>query len=343
MILGLVCMIISSCAVHPAGGFKPEMSPPVPDYSDTRTWAALPFRPDSADVVPDTSLRDLQDQANVDVFFLYPTTYTGKKGQRNWNAHVLDEKLNVQTDSMSIRNQATVFNESCRIYAPRYRQAHLECFYTRRKKDDAARALNLAYLDVRAAFEYYLEHYNEGRPLIIAAHSQGSLHAAHLINEFFSNDGKTPPLIAAYLIGMPIQKDTVADLPPCETPEQTYCFCSWRTVHEKYKPTRIFPVGDEYAVTNPLNWTISTSVAPKSLHTGAVLKEYYDGLYPELLEARIDDGFLRVSRPKIPGAPIIPTRNYHVADYNFFYANLRENVKTRVHAYYSGLKTQNEK
>lgn len=340
--IALLCMSIASCSVHPVGGFRPELAPPAPEYSDHALWAALPFQVDSADVVPDTSMRDLQDQAQVDVFFLYPTTYTGKKGHRAWNADVYDKNLNVRTDRLSIRNQATVFNASCRVYAPRYRQAHLECFYTQRKKEDAMAALNLAYEDVRIAFEHYLNHFNEGRPLIIAAHSQGALHAAHLIRDFFFEGSNTPPLVAAYLIGMPIRKDAFLDLPPCETPDQTHCFCSWRTVDEKYKPSRFYPTGEEYAVTNPLNWTNGNETAPTSLHTGAVLRKYYEGLYPEFITARTDNGLLRVSRPKIPGTPFLPTRNYHVADYNFFYANLRENVKSRVKAYFANPETQHE-
>ena len=33
----------------------------------------------------------------------------------------------------------------------------------------------------KAAFQYYLEHYNNGRPFIIASHSQGTYHAKRLI------------------------------------------------------------------------------------------------------------------------------------------------------------------
>src|SRR5690606_3771036 len=192
--------------------------PKAPDYSDPAVCAALPFREDSADVVPDTALMDRQESAAVDVFYIYPTTYIGRKGQKSWNGDVYDPSLNQRTDKSAIRNQATVFNGSCKVYAPRYRQAHLHCFYTKRRKDDALRALQLAYHDVREAFQYYLRHYNKNRPLIIAAHSQGTWHAARLIREFYDNDTTTaglPPLIVAYLIGMPVEKDYFENLPPC--------------------------------------------------------------------------------------------------------------------------------
>lgn len=333
-ILAFCYLICISCAVRPVGTFNADAVPPSPDYTDPDTWAALPFRSDSADLVPDLALRNNQETAEVDVFYLYPTTYTGKRGQKSWNADVRDESLNIRTDRTAIRNQATVFNGSCKVYAPRYRQAHLESFYTVRHKEDARKALNLAYLDVRASFEYYLRNYNHGRPLIIASHSQGTFLALRLIEEFYGQGQEEPDLVAAYLIGMPVEKNAFTTLPPCEAPDEIHCYCSWRTVHEKYRPHRVFPVGDNYAVTNPLTWRDGTEVAPRSLHVGAVLTKFHHGLYPEFLDAWIDDGLLRVSRPKIPGVPFLLTRNYHVADYNFFYANFRQNVEDRVTAYF---------
>ncbi len=333
-LLVICCSLATSCAVRPVGAFQSHAVPPVPDYKNPATWAALPFQKDSADVVPDPSFQDLQETAPVDVFFLYPTTYVGKRGQKAWNADVMDEKLNERTDRTTIRNQATVFNGSCKVYAPRYRQAHLECFYTVKRKEDAGKALDLAYQDVHAAFEYYLQHFNGGRPLIIAAHSQGTLHAARLIQDFYGETGHRAPLIAAYLIGMPVKRDNFIYLPPCEKPDDIHCFCSWRTVDEKYRPKRIYPVGDVYSVINPLTWTNDPAMASRTMLVGAVLRKFYDGLYPGLLDARIDDGLLRVSKPKIPGVPFLPMRNYHVADYNFFYANMRENIEKRIATYF---------
>jgi hypothetical protein len=285
-------------------------------------------------VVPDSSLHDQQETAAVDVFYLYPTTYTGKRGQRDWNGDVWDSALSVRTDKLAIRNQASIFNASCKVYAPRYRQAHLECFFTRRKKKDAEQALQLAYKDVRAAFEYYLKNYNQGRPLVIAAHSQGSMHASHLIREFYEDHHTMPDLVAAYLLGMPVEKEFFATIQPCASPDDIHCFCSWRTVHKKYRPNRYYPTGSKYAVINPLTWNNNTSIAPREMHQGAVLRKFYDGLYPNLIDVWVDNGLLRVSKPKIPGAPFLPIRNFHVADFNFFYVNVRENVADRIDAYF---------
>lgn len=322
------------CAVTPSGRFDREVAPPAPDYSDMRLWAAHPQLRDSADVVPAANMQDRQSEALVDVFYLYPTTYTGRRGQRAWNADLYDTQLNLYTDRTAIRNQASVFNGACRVYAPRYRQAHLEAFYTRRRDSDAKQALGLAYEDVRNAFLYYLQHYSHGRPVIIAGHSQGTLHAARLLREWYSDDKQAPPLVAAYLVGMPVRSDQFSNIAPCRSPEDFGCFCSWRTVDAKYKPNRFYPTGDDIAVINPLTWTDEKTLAARMLHAGAVLRDFYHGAYPQLMDAWIDAGLLRVHRSKLPGILFLPVRNYHIADYNFFYVNMRQNIAARVEAYF---------
>jgi hypothetical protein len=151
-----------------------------------------------------------------------------------------------------------------------------------------------------------------------------------------------PPLIIAYLIGMPVKEDQFKTLGPCESAYDINCFCSWRTVHENYKPGKFYPVGDEYVATNPLSWRTSPEVAMRDAHQGAVLRKFYDGLYDGFVDAWSDHGLLRISPPKIPGMPVVPMRNYHIADYNFFYANMRQNVKDRIEAFISNSRVENK-
>ena len=327
-------LLFSSCAIKPRGGFLINEAPPTPDYSLDDSWAALPTKFDSADLLPNHDLRDRQSSALVDVFFLYPTTYTGKRGQNRWNADVADEKVNLKTDKTAIRYQATIFNGVGRVYAPRYRQAHLEAFYTKKNKADAQKALDLAYNDVRASFAYYLKYHNQGRPIIIAAHSQGTLHAGRLLREYFDGKPLANALIAAYLVGMPVKKTYFDELKPCISPDEVGCYCSWRTVREDFIPKKWHDPDTNIAVTNPLTWMTDPGYADKELNKGAVLKKFSDGVLKEFTGAKIEQGFLWVPRPKIPGVPFLPTRNYHVADYNFFYLDVRENARLRADAYF---------
>lgn len=88
--------MLFGCSVRPAQ--RIEVTDKFqPNYSLKENWAALPFRKDLADHVPDDRLRDIQDSAAVDVFFIHPTTYTGDRGQRSWNGATNDTKLNQKT------------------------------------------------------------------------------------------------------------------------------------------------------------------------------------------------------------------------------------------------------
>src|SRR3546814_4733126 len=61
-------------------------------------------------------------------------------------------------------------------------------------------ALGAAYRDVAAAFDYFLSQ-NEGRPLILAAHSQGSLHLIRLLHEKVAGTPLASQIVAAYVVG----------------------------------------------------------------------------------------------------------------------------------------------
>jgi hypothetical protein len=326
-------LAFSSCVSVPRGAFV-DPGPESPDYSQPRNWAALPTMRDSADAVPSPSWKDEQPTSPADVFFIHPTTFTRKAGKHEWNASLDDRKLNQRTDETTIRYQASLFNGAGRIYAPRYRQAHLHSFFDRRHKADAAKALQLAYQDVASAFHYYLDHFNAGRPFIIAAHSQGTLHGARLIREEIEGTPLQSKLIVAYLPGMPVEADYFRSLAPCTTPEQTGCFCSWRTFRNGYVPPKYHLPGKNIIVTNPVTWRADQPSSAKRQEQGAVLRDFYHVL-PGLVSTQIHQDLLWVSRPRFKWSFLLMTKNYHIADYNFFYADVRQNAQDRVRAFIS--------
>ena len=302
-----------------------------PDYSNAAHWAALPTKTDNADRVPDVdSIQDNQATAHADVFFLHPTIYTEKRRGKPWNAAIDDPKLNRAIDESTILHQASIFNGAGRVYAPRYRQAHLSAYYTK-DRQAAEAAFELAYSDVKAAFAYYLKHYNAGRPLIIASHSQGTTHAKRLLREFFDGKQLQNQLIAAYLVGIPVEGDYFHELKPCDSPDETGCFVSWRA-YRKGRYPKDHTKNNELVVTNPLVWNSSSTLAPKTLNKGAVLRKF-GKLYPQLAEAQVNDGLLWLERPKFPGSFLLTNPNYHVGDYNLYYMNVRQNAMDRVKAF----------
>ncbi|MDR6197086.1 DUF3089 domain-containing protein [Siphonobacter sp. SORGH_AS_0500] len=314
--------------------YSMDQQPNAPDYSNSAHWATLPDRQDAADFIPRKSAYiDQQSTSKVDVFFIHPTLYAAKpEGNQSWNADVNDARINARVDSNSIINQATVFNGSGRIYSPRYRQAHYSVFVT---KDTAARdqALALAYSDVKKAFEYYLRHYNKNRPIIIASHSQGSIHAIRLIQDFFDGKELQAQLVAAYLIGRPISKGTFKYISPIETPGQAGTFASWCTFKKGYHPEKgFFQEGPTIISTNPLLWNTSDTYASRSLHRGGVGLNFK--FRKKLTDAQNHNGLLWISKPRVPFGFLLPIKNWHVADINMFYGNLRENVALQVENYF---------
>lgn len=305
----------------------------IPDYSDLTFWAAHPYKKDPSDSIP-PFLKNEQRDSTVDVFFLHPTSLTDPslKGIV-WNAAINDAGLNAKTDYSSILYQASIFNGSCRVFAPRYRQAHLFSFFS----TDTAKnneALSFAYQDVKTAFQYYLQHYNNGRPILLAGHSQGTVHAARLLKDFFENSALANQLVAAYLIGMGIPQNYFVTIPVCDSAGQTNCFVSWRTFRDGYVEDYVKKETTPVAVVNPLSWTTSDSAISRKQNQGSVLYNF-NKQYKYANGARIANHVIWTNRPRFPFGFLIKTKNYHVGDYNLFYRSVRENVKIRVAAYYA--------
>ncbi len=312
--------------------FDTLILPPVPDYSNAASWAALPNKKDYADSTP-AGLTDNQANALADVFYIYPTTYTDKPRDKYlWNADIGNKKLKKKTDETSILYQASLFNGSCKVYAPYYRQAHYSAFLTESKLDKK-RALELAYNDVKAAFEYYLKHYNNGRPIVIASHSQGTVHAVRLLQEFFLNQPLQNKLIVAYLVGMPVNVDSLPTLSPCRDSLQINCFTCWNTFRKNYIP-KYYAYGLVNAVcTNPISWTLDDAYVAATNSKGAVVPPY-STVRPKLCDAQVHQGLLWITKPKFPGSFTIRTPIYHAGDYNLFYMDVRTNLDLRIRTYF---------
>jgi Protein of unknown function (DUF3089) len=332
----LVLFSISACAPawqKKVSGYKITAPDGIPDYSNIYFWAAHPGKWDPSDSIP-APLRNIPAvEKKVDVFFIHPTTLLKDREKYGWNADINNNKLNAQTDYTAILFQASVFNESCRVFAPRYRQAHLDAFFT---KDTVAavNAFSMAYTDVKKAFEFYLAHENKGRPIIIASHSQGTLHAGQLLKDFFEKKSLRQQLVAAYIIGMPLPKNYFSVLVPCSDEKQTGCFVGWRTLHTGFLTDYMQQEPDNSSfVTNPLTWKMNDTLASSSLNKGGVLLKF-NRVDKKVCNARINNNVLWASKPRFPFSFLIGMQNYHVADINLFYMNIRENVKLRVDEFF---------
>lgn len=305
-----------------------------PDYSNLQYWAAHPWKWDPSDSIPAPLINNEKD-SSVDVFFLHPTMYTFKMEPGKLNAEIDDDYINAKTDYSTILYQASVFNQHARVFAPRYREAHISSYLF---KDSASstRAFELAYEDVKTAFEYYLHHYNHGRPIIIASHSQGTTHALRLLKDYFENKPLQKQLVVAYVVGMSIPKEYFSSLKMCTDSLQTGCLCGWRTFRKGYKPSYVKKATGNSFVTNPLTWKTDEEYASARMNNGSVLYKF-NKIYKATTDAQINTDVLWVKKPKFPWSFLYFSRNYHTGDINLYYLNLRQNTGQRINSYFKKL------
>lgn len=327
--------MFASCQQNKLTRFLPQYAnqnwDSIPHYEQLNYWAAHPEKKSTADSVPNSIAKKYQPSKLVDVFFVHPTTYLDTNKPDGWNASLKNTMLNMNTDYTAILYQASVFNEIGRIYAPRYRQANIES-YTPKNAADTLKALaafELAYQDVKKAFQYYLANYNNGRPIIIASHSQGTTHTKRLLKEFFDGKSLQKQLVAAYMVGMAINPADYTNIKACSFPDETGCICAWRTFEENYIPP--FVLNETYAsiVTNPLSWNNIYTHIHRNANPGSILYNF-NKVVPEVVGATNYNGILWTEKPNFLGSFLLNTSNYHIADYNFYYMSIRKNAADRV-------------
>ena len=179
----------------PSGEFDPDAAVEAPIYDDPVFWAALPDSSDPADLVP-AGIQSQTQRQPVDTFFIHPTGYLTST---SWTSPMNPDSGTEENTLWMMANQASAYNGCCNVYAPRYREATIVSYFGEPSVRDEV--LGFAYQDVKRAFEHYLEFYNQGRPFIIAGHSQGSHHALRLLSEVIDSSELHERMVAAYLIG----------------------------------------------------------------------------------------------------------------------------------------------
>ena len=308
--------------------FLRAQTPAPPDYSDLKFWAASPHKVDASDQVP-IFLKDEKQDLQADVFFIYPTIYDNDADTASWNAWLGDDKLNAEIDNTTILLQASVFNGSCRVYAPRYRQANMKVFY-KMGTPRATEAFDLAYADVRSAFQYYLKYENNKRLIVIAGHSQGAFHAIRLLKEFFDGTPLQKQLVCAYIPGYGIKQQEFISIPVGEKPEQTGCFVGWRTYMKGEMPKKTESESTNAVCVNPLSWSTSTALISPEMHKGIMFG--FDSIVQHTLSAEIEPTakILWVDVPDQLKEALENKKDLHRYDINLFWMNIRENVKLRI-------------
>ena len=293
-----------------------------PDYSDAANWAYL-----------ETENTD----KTADVFFICPSVYGGSDDACNMSLSDADTK---ESFVGAINMEKGIYDADSRFFAPYYRQIGLNVYDM--PEADREPYLETAYADVRDAFLYYMDNYNEGRPIVLAGFSQGADMCLRLMKDLFDDEALTDQLVACYAIGWRITEEDVAEYPQLKMAageSDTGVIVSFNSEAEDITDSLVIPEGTKTFAINPLNWKTDSTPADKSLNLGACFTDYSGEItseIPELTGAYIDEtrGALKVpdvSPEDYPaGLSIFTDGVYHLYDYQFFYRNLQDNVQTRI-------------
>jgi Protein of unknown function (DUF3089) len=328
----------------PAGPFEAQPALERNAYADPAMWLA---RPGMADKSPaawrPAGFTESALQMHAAVFFVHPTTYLKKA---HWNAPLDDADANRFAKAM-VRGEASAFNRTATIWAPRYRQATFGAFVS--DKPEAHQALDIAYADIAEAFDAFVAAVPQDEPILLVGHSQGSLLLKRLLLERIKGTALQRRIAAAYLIGWPVDpsRDPEAlGLPACAAPDQPGCMVSWLSFadeadtammrHAYARFARDPSPQTRFLCSNPLTGGIG-SAAPASANLGTLVPDAKlegGALRPGITGARCaEDGSLRIGSDPQIGPMVLPGGNYHVYDMVLFWANLREDSARRVAAW----------
>jgi len=359
--LALVLIVVAAFAIigpmeaftwmtKPHHDFDPQKQAPAPDYKQLENWAAHPSKEDLADMRPEGVKEGDPKLKQVDVFYIHPTGYL--KGD-SWNSDMDPNTGTEENTNWMMANQASVYND-CNVYAPRYRQSTIYSFFDLDDPNsNGNKALDFAYKDVEKAFDYFINHYSNGKPFIIASHSQGSYHGLRLLKDKIDKSVLSDRMVAAYLIGMGTISDKavapLSDISVCNSPDQTGCLIHYATYAETAPEDEY--IKEKLVCVNPITWKRDGDLGTKELHKGYVPQSGKYNLKFYGSDAANGTEFLPLGPPQIAhthafcknGRLMVAVQerenvllgegNYHGLDYMLFHMDIRANVKERVHAY----------
>ena len=183
---------------------------------------------------------------------------------------------------------------------------------------------------------------DSGKPIIIAGHSQGSGHAIRLLRDFFDGKELKSKLVAAYLPGTKVTQDDFFDLQLMNNPEETGGFVTWNTFKILKNDQKFnFTIDREWLVdalcSNPITWDTKKN-SYFSDHKGLL---FLNGkIFSNALRIyNIENGvFLKTPKIGLFKTLLISTlKDYHKADINLFWEDIRQNSVLRVKSYFKNL------
>ena len=302
-----------------------------PNYQNLNAWAVHPQS--NSEILSEFETNE--DKLPIDIFFIYPTMHSDKS-DTSWNADVFNQKTRNYVLNSTIKYQSSAWYSSGNLYAPFYRQAHLRVFRESFWKNGGKEAYEMAYQDVKAAFELFLKEFNNGKPIIIAGHSQGAGHAKRILQDFFDNKPLQKKLVAAYLIGTKITSEDFENIKLMQEPNETGGFVSWNTfrlMSERKTKNAVLTVSSDWIkdalCINPITWN-KNKTSQYHNHKGFLYLN--KKVYPKSVKIENMDTKIYVKLPKMgifKKLMVSSVKDYHKADINLFWEDIRINSLNR--------------
>ena len=293
------------------------------DYSKPQHWLSLP---------PSV-------EKKVDIFYLFPTVFQ-KNDENESNICNIDNYSMLKYSKLARVFQASAFETVGNIYAPYYRQADAAYTLSLPLPEQEKVIRGIPTSDAVAAFDYYIKNYNEGRPFILAGHSQGSNVLLYLLSGYMKENPEVyNRMIAAYVIGYSVTPEYLANNPHlkfAEGPNDTGVIVSYNTEATKIEGQNPVILSGALAI-NPISWSRGEELATAEESLGSIemdkngkmvtLTKYADA------QVDLDRGVVICSTVDVetlsPGNKVFPRGVYHRYDYLFYYYNIRENAANR--------------
>jgi len=328
-LLVLIALLVSLTLVA-CGNDSSNSAPVATDYSQAAHWLSLPATVKA-----------------VDVFYLYPTAWQ-KVNNSDPDICDIDNPSMLKGAAAAFARQATAFETVGNIYAPYYRQADAAYVLALPLAEHDAVIAGIPTLDAVAAFDYYIKHYNNGRPFILAAHSQGSNVLINLLAGYMKENPEVyARMVAAYVVGYSVTDEYLAKNPHlkfAEGPDDTGVIISYNTQAPDVVAGTNPVVSPGGLVINPITWTRDETLATTAEGLGSFMPDPVTKVFsqvPQYADAKIDktNGVLICSTAdenalySLSGA--LGKGVYHSFDYPFYYYNLRENAANRTNKFLS--------
>ncbi len=286
-----------------------------------------------------------QTRQPIDCFYVYPTV--SQQMTANANLEITAAQTGVATA------QASRFSSKCRVYAPIYRQLTVAALFG---KATGTADREIAYKDVKAAWNEYLAKYNKGRGVVLIGHSQGRWMLTELITkEIDQKAAVRKKIVSALLIGGQVLVAKGKDLggsfkkiPACRKIDQTACVIGYNTFSQQPPADSRFgrtaQLGQEVLCVNPAALKRGATGKARSLvptsqlaFGGALLAPTpwiaTNDLYTTMCASAGGANWLQATdvggagdkRPRF-GAPLGQTWGLHIVDVNIVLGNLLELV-----------------